>query len=68
MVTFALLIKSNFKIFVTILLLLGCSKCLKEFKRKDNKTDYSGYKKDKWQQHSSEEHKCYAKKALSAAN
>ena len=47
MVALTLLIKSHFKIFASILLLLDCSKCLKAFKRKDNKTDYSGFEEDK---------------------
>ena len=67
MLTLALLIKRNFKIFANVLLLLGCSKCLKKFKRKDNKNDYSGFEEDKWQQRSSEEHKYFARETLSAA-
>ncbi|XP_035679990.1 uncharacterized protein LOC118418252 [Branchiostoma floridae] len=36
---------------------LGCSKCKKEFKRVDNKADYSGFERDTWPLRTDTEHR-----------
>ena len=46
----------------------ACNKCLKDFNRKDDRTDYSGFDADSWPKRTNQEHRLRAQEYLKCTN